>query len=80
MYLPFSVVCIYVSYIHDVCVRRWLVDWEKNCVKEVKGVKKVGGAWGGANNQGEGAGFRAALLSGPPGIGKTTTAILTCEV
>ena len=58
-------------------IRRWLVDWEKNCVK---GVKKVGGAWGGANNQGEGAGFRAALLSGPPGIGKTTTAILTCEV
>jgi len=26
-----------------------------------------------------GAGFRAALLSGPPGIGKTTTAVLVCK-
>ena len=28
---------------------------------------------------GDGAGFRAALLSGPPGIGKTTTATLVCK-
>lgn len=27
-----------------------------------------------------GAGFKAALLSGPPGIGKTTTATLVCKV
>lgn len=27
-----------------------------------------------------GAGLRAALLSGPPGIGKTTTATLVCKV
>ena len=26
-----------------------------------------------------GAGFRAALLSGPPGIGKTTSAVLVCK-
>ena len=62
-----------------VCVCRWLNDWEKNRTKEVKATKKGGGAWGWAN-QGDGAGFRAALLSGPPGVGKTTTAILACEV
>ena len=28
----------------------------------------------------DGAGFKAALLSGPPGIGKTTTATLVCKV
>lgn len=36
----------------------------------------VGGFRGGG---GDGAGFRAALLSGPPGIGKTTTATLVCK-
>lgn len=30
--------------------------------------------------RGDGAGCRAALLSGPPGIGKTTTATLVCQV
>ena len=32
------------------------------------------------NKGGDGAGYRAALLSGPPGIGKTTTATLVCKV
>ena len=58
------------------------MDWEKNQTRGKGGTgggRKVGGAWGGAN-QGDGAGLRAALLSGPPGVGKTTTAVLACEV
>ena len=55
------------------------MNWEKNQSKGTGGGWKGGGAWGGAN-QGDGAGLRAALLSGPPGIGKTTTAVLVCEV
>ena len=30
--------------------------------------------------QDDGSGHRAALLSGPPGIGKTTTAVIVCKV
>ena len=52
------------------------MDWDK------KGKGGVGGGrkGGGGANQGNGAGLRAALLSGPPGVGKTTTAVLACEV
>ena len=28
----------------------------------------------------DGSNYKAALLSGPPGIGKTTTAVLVCKV
>ena len=38
----------------------------------------VGGA--GFGSQGDGSSFSAALLSGPPGVGKTTAANLACKV
>ncbi|KAI8817938.1 replication factor RFC1 C terminal domain-containing protein [Fimicolochytrium jonesii] len=47
----------------------WLKDWEKN---RKNGFKRMGGQEFSAN--------RAALLSGPPGIGKTTTAHLVAEM
>ena len=53
---------------------RWLQNWEKN-YGQSRGRKASG--WG---SQEDGSVFRAALLSGPPGVGKTTTAVLVCKV
>ena len=57
---------------------RWLQNWERNYGQG--GGRKASG-WGGrGGSQEDGSVFRAALLSGPPGVGKTTTAVLVCEV
>ncbi|KOC59072.1 Replication factor C subunit 1 [Habropoda laboriosa] len=52
----------------------WLMNWHKNQSGQVKHVKPS--PW--AKND-DGAFFKAALLSGPPGIGKTTTAQVACN-
>ncbi|XP_062580287.1 replication factor C subunit 1-like [Saccostrea cucullata] len=51
----------------------WLTNWHKN---QAKGTKPQGKFFG---KNDDGSGFKAALLSGPPGIGKTTTATLVCQ-
>uniref|UniRef100_A0A8B9IRQ1 Replication factor C subunit 1 n=1 Tax=Amazona collaria TaxID=241587 RepID=A0A8B9IRQ1_9PSIT len=52
---------------------RWLRNWHKNTLEDGQAKNsKTGG-------KDDGAGFKAALLSGPPGVGKTTTASLVCK-
>ncbi|XP_064652761.1 replication factor C subunit 1-like [Lineus longissimus] len=51
----------------------WLRDWHKNRALG----KKPSGGFNRWND--DGSGHKAALLSGPPGIGKTTTATLVAE-
>ncbi|XP_036618227.1 replication factor C subunit 1 [Trichosurus vulpecula] len=53
---------------------RWLCNWHKNISEDKKHVKVI--KFGGKD---DGSSFKAALLSGPPGIGKTTTASLVCQ-
>uniref|UniRef100_UPI00398E8073 replication factor C subunit 1 isoform X3 n=1 Tax=Pristiophorus japonicus TaxID=55135 RepID=UPI00398E8073 len=54
---------------------RWLKKWHMNNSGDSKPVVKFG-KFGGKDN---GSSFKAALLSGPPGVGKTTTATLVCK-
>lgn len=53
---------------------KWLENWYKNNDGKKKHARP--NPW--AKND-DGAAFKAVLLSGPPGVGKTTTATLVCQ-
>lgn len=55
---------------------RWLKDWPRNNLGLVTTKKNT---VVGTSAKNDGSAFRAALLSGPPGIGKTTMATLVCK-
>ncbi|XP_078402409.1 replication factor C subunit 1 isoform X1 [Cetorhinus maximus] len=54
---------------------RWLKKWHVNNSGDSKPIVKSA-KFGGKD---DGSSFKAALLSGPPGVGKTTTATLVCK-
>uniref|UniRef100_A0A914Z3P2 AAA+ ATPase domain-containing protein n=1 Tax=Panagrolaimus superbus TaxID=310955 RepID=A0A914Z3P2_9BILA len=56
---------------------KWLKEWAKNNLGVGGMIKKVKPSPFEA--QKDGTAFKAALLSGPPGIGKTTSSVLVCK-
>uniref|UniRef100_A0A8C2MG74 Replication factor C subunit 1 n=1 Tax=Cricetulus griseus TaxID=10029 RepID=A0A8C2MG74_CRIGR len=54
---------------------RWLRNWHKSSPEE----KKHAARFSKHSSKDDGSSFKAALLSGPPGVGKTTTASLVCQ-
>uniref|UniRef100_A0AC34FHK5 Replication factor C subunit 1 n=1 Tax=Panagrolaimus sp. ES5 TaxID=591445 RepID=A0AC34FHK5_9BILA len=56
---------------------KWLKEWAKNNLGVGGMIKKVKPSPFEA--QRDGTAFKAALLSGPPGIGKTTSSVLVCK-
>uniref|UniRef100_A0A6P7FBV7 Replication factor C subunit 1 n=1 Tax=Diabrotica virgifera virgifera TaxID=50390 RepID=A0A6P7FBV7_DIAVI len=57
-------------------LKKWLSNWYRNQLPEVR--KKIPRPSPWAKND-DGAYYKAALLSGPPGVGKTTTATLVSK-
>ncbi|CAD5207801.1 unnamed protein product [Bursaphelenchus okinawaensis] len=55
---------------------KWLKNWPKHNMGAAGAVKKAKPT---GFNQGDGSAFKAVLISGPPGIGKTTMAVLACQ-
>ncbi|EFA03814.1 replication factor C subunit 1 [Tribolium castaneum] len=58
-------------------LKHWLENWYKNQDPKVKKTLARPSPW--STKKDDGAYFKCALLSGPPGVGKTTTATLVAK-
>ncbi|XP_066912084.1 replication factor C subunit 1-like [Clytia hemisphaerica] len=60
-------------------LRKWLMDWRDNHAPKPPGAKDAKPKKNFMAGKEDGSIFRAALLSGSPGLGKTTTATIVCK-